>query len=407
MPTRRYYHKQILRLDFSKLGDAFTDSVKTTLTALLNEVFVTLFADNQPYISAVTPGECGIPLTYSMTCSDTVAPAPKSIFIIEDSQLDLGLLIAVERNLNRILQIIADYLAWNDERPTQPDCSAHGKREKKPYHQRYYLLYGGNTLNEHLDLAGTRSFLQSMGFDGGELRQARQGRRYAAAMLTDGDPSAARCSYCGSEISGVEYYRMPDGRLRCTTCSNSVVKSPAAVQEILDRVLSNLDSFFGANISVPIAIELLEQRKLKKKIQCPLSQIDDQSILILGAAVNRKQQDSILLENGAPRISLIATFAHELTHIWQYTHRDAVEGFRKFAGSKRLRIYEGMAKWAEIQYLYLVGENAAAQREEAFTRQRQDEYGIGFRIYENTYPLVREAMTCTNTPFTPGRYPLE
>lgn len=291
--------------------------------------------------------------------------------------------------------------------PTQPDCSAHGKREKKPYHQRYYLLYGGNTLNEHLDLAGTRSFLQSMGFDGGELCQARQGRGYAAAMLTDGDPAAARCSYCGSEISGVEYYRMPDGRLRCTTCSNSVVKSPAAVQEILDRVLSNLDSFFGANISVPIAIELLEQRKLKKKIQCPLSQIDDQSILILGAAVNRKQQYSILLENGAPRISLIATFAHELTHIWQYTHWDAVEGFRKCAGSKRLLIYEGMAKWAEIQYLYLVGENAAAQREEAFTRQRQDEYGIGFRIYENTYPLVREAMTCTNTPFTPGRYPLE
>lgn len=126
MPTRRYYHKQILRLDFSKLGDAFTDSVKTTLTALLNEVFVTLFADNQPYISAVTPGECGIPLTYSMTCSDTVAPASKSIFIIEDGQLDLGLLIAVERNLNRILQIIADYLAWNDEqverslRPPEP-----------------------------------------------------------------------------------------------------------------------------------------------------------------------------------------------------------------------------------------------------------------------------------------------
>lgn len=79
VPTRRYYHKQILRLDFSKVGDAFTDSVKTTLTDLLNEVFVTLFADNQPYISAVTPGECGIPLTYSMACSDSIAPASKSI----------------------------------------------------------------------------------------------------------------------------------------------------------------------------------------------------------------------------------------------------------------------------------------------------------------------------------------
>lgn len=287
------------------------------------------------------------------------------------------------------------------------EMSVPGKWEKKPYHERYYLLYGGKKPKENLDLAGTRNLLQSMGFDGGELRQARQGKDYAAALQAGGDELTARCSYCGREISGVEYYRMPDGRLRCTTCSNSVIKSPAAVQEILDRVLANLDSFFGATISVPIAIELLEQRKLKKKLQCPLSQIDNQSILILGAAVNKKRKYSILLENGAPRISLIATFAHELTHIWQYTHWDEVEGFRKCAGSKRLLIYEGMAKWAEIQYLYLVGETTVAQREEAFTRQRQDEYGIGFRIYENTYPLVREAMTCTNTPFTPGRYPLE
>jgi hypothetical protein len=85
------------------------------LTNLLNEVFVTLFADNQGLISAVTPGSYEAPLTYSLGLGEGLEDAEKCIFIIEDSQLDIGLLIAVERNINRILQIIADYLAWNEE----------------------------------------------------------------------------------------------------------------------------------------------------------------------------------------------------------------------------------------------------------------------------------------------------
>ena len=115
VPVREYHHKQILKFDFSKFGEAFTDSVRMTLTNLLNETFVTLFADNQAFISAVTPGIYNAPLTYSLELDEGIDNAEKCIFIIEDSQLDIGLLIAVERNISRILQIIVDYLNWNDE----------------------------------------------------------------------------------------------------------------------------------------------------------------------------------------------------------------------------------------------------------------------------------------------------
>lgn len=115
VPTRLYHHKQILKFDFSKYGDLFTDSVRMTLTNLLNETFVTLFAENQPFISAVTLGSYGAPLTYSLAFDKEQENAEKSIFIIEDSQLDIGLLIAVERNINRIMNLISDYLSWNEE----------------------------------------------------------------------------------------------------------------------------------------------------------------------------------------------------------------------------------------------------------------------------------------------------
>lgn len=133
IPTREYHNKQILRLDFSQLGDGFTDEIRVTLTNLLNEVFVTLFADNAPFISAVTPGEHKLPLTYHLHIADSEENLGKSIFIVEDSQLDLGLLIAVERNINRILQIISDYLAWNQEQIVESQKAPEPKSEKQPF----------------------------------------------------------------------------------------------------------------------------------------------------------------------------------------------------------------------------------------------------------------------------------
>ena len=281
--------------------------------------------------------------------------------------------------------------------------------EKAPYHERYYLKYREGKRSAPLDLEGTKNFLQGIGFNGGELRQAREGTSLSEDFRTadPGKGNQMHCSYCGAEISGVEFFRLPDGRLRCTTCSSTLVKDKAEVKELCQRVLTNLDSFFGATIDVPVSIEVLDERKLKKKIGVPLGTKDSQSTLILGVAINNKKKYSILLENGAPRISLIATFAHELTHIWQYTHWDNRKNFKVCSDSKRLLIYEGMAKWAEIQYLYLVGETAVARREEFITRNRQDEYGVGFCLYEDLYPLTREAMTLSETPFTPGKYPFD
>lgn len=279
-----------------------------------------------------------------------------------------------------------------------------------PYHERYYLKYREGKRTTPLDLSGTKTFLQDLGFDGGELRQAREGKDVAENFRRNADTSKNNqlfCSYCGSEVSGVEFFRLPDGRIRCTTCSKTVVKTKGEIEELCERVITNMENFFGAAIDVPVSIEVTEERKLKKKLGVPLGTKDSQSLLILGAAVNKKKKYRIILENGAPRISLIATFAHELTHIWQYVHWDNNKNFKKCPNAKRLLIYEGMAKWAEIQYLYLIGETAVARREEFLTRSREDEYGIGFRLYEDRYPLSRETMTCENTPFTPNNYPFD
>ena len=315
----------------------------------------------------------------------------------------------VDETTHETEEVVEEASTENETEAPTEEPSSLPEIDAVPYHERYYLKYREGKRNTALDLDGTKSFLQEIGFDGGELRQAREGKNCAENMRnTDKNKNNQMCcSYCGTELSGVEFFRLPDGRMRCNTCSNTVVKSKAEVEAMCKRVIENMDSFFGARIDVPVSIEVADERKLKKKLGISLDTRDSQSMLILGVAVNKKQKYSIILENGAPRISLIATFAHELTHIWQYTHWDNNKNLKKCPKSKRLLIYEGMAKWVEIQYLYLVGETNVARREEYITRNRQDEYGIGFCLYEDRYPLSREAMFCEETPFTPNSYPFD
>ena len=71
-----------------------------------------------------------------------------------------------------------------------------------------------------------------------------------------------------------------------------------------------------------------------------------------------------------------------------------------------LEIYEGMAKWSEIQYAYLINEFATAKREEIITSMREDEYGRGFNMYTSVYPLSETTTLRGATPFNDTSKPL-
>lgn len=113
VPERQYKSKAITKI---RLPEA-TEQLIMDLSILLNETFKTIFAENHPFICAVPVNvssyESAVQ-TYTVEESDQSTKEP-CIYIIEDSQLDLGLLVAVERYLFRILEIICDYLEWNKD----------------------------------------------------------------------------------------------------------------------------------------------------------------------------------------------------------------------------------------------------------------------------------------------------
>ena len=535
VPDRQYNNKSILRIDLKPNGNLDADTLQT-LVLLMSEVLRTLLAENQDFLAVLTPGQVRTPLTYTLEGENGFQPEPGSIYILEDGQLDMGLLDAVERNLYRIFAIISDYLQWHEEKLTdnaqpepasQPgdggntggiagtdeesgiddggidqaesgealdgeaeDMPAGKKRKKggifqkigeffkktfgrkkkkgpaqdpvgsgsiragsrtvrmsdtedggptqvgapgegndvlefepeqtveatdveifarKPYQDRCYLRYGSEEVSRWLDLSGVAGLLAEMGYSDSFLTQVRKGRDVAKMVertFTPNKEGTRYCDFCGCELTGAEYDILADGRERCKDCGRTAVKSLDEFTAIHDAVLRNLNMFFGIRINAKVHVQMVNSKKLHKKFGKTFVPTGKSDGRVLGVAIKDGKGYSILIENGAPKVQSTMTMVHEMTHIWQYLNWDAKAIRKNYGKDMELEIYEGMAKWVEIQYAYLAGEVAHGKREEIITRHRDDEYGRGFLKYAEKYPLSIGALSGDATPFDHPQKPL-
>ncbi len=127
VPEREYRQKNVLRID---VGSAPPDVVRT-LVLLLNELFVTLFPLGHPFlvVAAETPAsesEEGVSVDSMLPSLRVSGGSPGSIYIVEDSTVDLGLILAIERNWVRIMNMISDYLGWASSDPATEVQTDHG-----------------------------------------------------------------------------------------------------------------------------------------------------------------------------------------------------------------------------------------------------------------------------------------
>ncbi|MDR0405306.1 MAG: hypothetical protein LBH54_00785 [Clostridiales bacterium] len=523
IPVRNYKNKTILRIVLPNAAE----HVRYSVAYLLNEVFRTVFAENQAFISAVTSIPAAYenngnfaanPLTYSLRQDGKGADAD-SIYILEDSLLDLGLLVAVERNFNRLLEIIYDFLEWHLQavedsknpppapepiplpaKPVTTDEKAAGvfgifraipkkikeffkkifKRSKKgtevpetaeeipetaaeipetaaeipettedtlanandeaaqapdtpdgtldfvtedevsetpsapaferaKYHLRHYFLFGGSDEASAIAPSDVMEYLAGLGFDGGALKQARHGKAVAEAIektYHPRKPGARFCDFCGTELTGTEYEVLSDGRERCMRCGKTAIKTGKEFIKIFTEVLKNMEAFYGVKFNAGIRVEMVNSKKLHRRLKKSFVPSGKMDARVLGVAIRDSAGYTILIENGSPRMASIMTIAHELTHIWQYLNWDGKAIQAAYGKEQELEVYEGMAKWVEIQYALLINEPAAAKLQEMETLARTDEYGRGFIRYFNKYPFSAGTSITRATPFMNKEKPL-
>lgn len=488
IPDRAYRNKQILKIVFP---DA-PDRVRYTLCLLMNEIFCTLYPDAYPYICAVTALEEGTQLPeqlkYAMYTLDC-GKADGAVYIVEDSEIDLGLTASVERNLERYLQIIAEVLTWHDSKmkekpekeepeeefrpefPPEPEQAAgkkkkgflggimetirslfRGKKKKEEaeaqdeepvsafepeagektetvseaeektetvseteektgaepdidgvdedleapgeeqtdYQKCCFLKYGYEEIPGFLDLMGTVSYLARYDYGHNPLQQVRDNEKTAEEYAKTYDPGKAGahfCDFCGVELAGGEYDVLKDGRERCSFCSSTALKTGEQFKEVFKVVLRNMEIFYGIKINAAIKIRMTDANTIARHCGEEFVPSPGPDGRTLGFAQKDASGYSLYIENGSPKLSAMATIAHELTHIWQYQNWDDKAIIQTYGAHNRLEVYEGMAKWAEIQYLLYLNEVEYGKRVQIRTMLREDEYGRGFIQYLKKYSL--------------------
>ena len=277
------------------------------------------------------------------------------------------------------------------------------------YRSSHYLLFGGDESfvgEGSLNPDAARAYLGERGFNDGQLSQTR--RKGRVASLYEGYHAKGErvCDFCGRALTGVEFERLRDGRDRCMLCSRTVVRDAKSIRSLYMQTREGVCERYDITIDVDIEVRVVSAKKLSKATGQTFTPTPGFDARAVGLAVRHRGGYRVLLENGTPRLSLIATTAHELTHIWQYTHWDAAAISARY-GKLELAVYEGMAKWCELQYLYLLNETTQADRSFANEVRRDDVYGFGLRCFLKQYPLSRGISLEGETPFMHPELPLD
>lgn len=277
--------------------------------------------------------------------------------------------------------------------------------EETRYQKNCYLKFGFKEIDERLELDLLGKYLKVRGWTDNALTLARK----REILLKNGSDISCvnTCDFCSLPINGVSYEVLNDGRVRCNDCSSTAITTVEEFRRLFYQVLDMLKLFYQIKYQVPIKVEMADARKIAAGAGLVFAPSTNVALRALGYAQCKKGRYSLIIENGSPRLASIDTMVHELTHIWQYlnwsddeVHKTYKMGKSSCTGIARDIVYEGMAVWSAIQYLYQIGESYYAARQEAYTLSRQDVYGIGFRLYCEQYPLVKDSELIKYSPFS-------
>jgi len=276
---------------------------------------------------------------------------------------------------------------------------------KSRYQKECYLKYGFEEIDSRIQVDELRKYLRVRGWTNNSLTMARKREVFAKNQL---DVNAVNhCDFCSLPLSGVSYERLNDGRVRCNDCSSSAITTVEEFKELFYRCLELMEDFYEIRYRVPIAVKTADARTVAKQSGLIFRPSTDVAPRVLGFAQRKHGKYSLLIENGSPRLAAIDTMVHEMTHIWQYLNWNDSQIVQIYGmacpectAKARDIVYEGMAMWSSIQYLYQIGETYYAAQQEALAETRQDIYGIGFRLYREQYPLVKDSSLLKYSPFS-------
>ena len=161
----------------------------------------------------------------------------------------------------------------------------------------------------------------------------------------------------------------------CNDCKNHQLTQRGEIKNLYLQTVQYMTQGYSIRLRERLHIRFKSAEEIRAVTGTP---IDGR---VLGFYSPKTHQ--LWIEGRGPRISMQATLAHELTHVWQYDNLPLRRLRAKLPKATReqtmLRILEGHAVYVEIDVMRRLHENNYADFMHALSMLRNDEYGIGYR----------------------------
>lgn len=382
-------------------GSNVPERVATLLSVLLNGMFKTLFPETYQNIVAVADVDVdpayrdSVMNNIDVAASDIARIAIPSmsdastrrnndsisIYVIEYSCIEYGMVASVYRNINSILTIAYKYLSWYLES---------NKSDDENIIRGSYLHFGSDRV---LDIFAADELLSMLGSILG-LNEVATIEPRTYRFSEDGPKALNRCSFCGKHfIFGFEL--IGDDRWMCSHCHDHLKTQEEEINSLFLGTMKNMEKDFHFTFNKDIIVRFQSAANIRKAAGGVTGG------RVVGFYQNSTRQ--LWIEAKGPAVTMISTIAHELTHAWQHDNlplRQLADKFKK-EPEKYKMIIEGHAVFVELDFMRRSGEKSYAQSlaEETLRRGSGDEYREGYIIF-NEYITTLRNLKGNIDPFT-------
>lgn len=272
------------------------------------------------------------------------------LYIAHFSETDIGLLTAIEEDLDRLWTVIYKYLRWAE---AQEGATAN------------YLRLGCKKTPKIFDSIGTSMWLKSIIPNVDNVIKESDLDLKTSSTL-------GHCSFCGKPLTVIEY-TFTDGRKMCQSCHEHATTSRKEITVLLTKAVELLEDKYEIMIPDGIKVKFKSAASIRKA--CGHSEGR-----VLGF-YNLKRKE-IWIERGGPEPCVMSTLVHELTHAWQHANINM--------NKIELKYIEGHSSYVEIECLRALKQNVYADFSEINLMHAQDEYGEGYRFWKDYLLLESE-----------------
>lgn len=271
--------------------------------------------------------------------------------------------------------------------------SIYDEDEKTISEDSFYLNYGASGINPALDLNSLCSLFQELLPKRNPLTEARH--REVFPISRGNEYYSQICDFCAHPMTNTHVEILPDGRIRCERCSQDQIETKEEFQMLYTICRKNFENLFKVDLPHGIQAHLSSHLDWPDQL-VSLSSLSKEGSLLhrLGMVCKNGHYYEIYLENGLSRLSAMVILICAFTLIWQdftfsiSTLQEKTKSLNPIHYEEIIQAWQmGMALWAGVEYLWLIGEVSFAKENDKLNQTEEPIVQKGYLYFKERYPF--------------------